>query len=237
MDSEALRLLWDPDVLLYVDMGTQYAGAEQSRLSDEVVVDYVPLNKWSDSAGIIPLRNLMLCCIAAQYGEDVALGATAGDRVLDKSSEFARLASELLSYLWQPQHWTDGKSVTIHLPLKALTKVQIVQAVAQAGKDVAALARRSFSCYTPNADGRECGACKPCWRKWVAFEASGFGAALEVDARPFVEAVVVPGIASGTESRGDEGADVMQAVTGERPDNPKMAAAAWLATRNRSTDG
>lgn len=52
----------------------------------------------------------------------ICLGATAGDRVLDKSPRFAEAASNLLSYLWQPQHWTKGRKIEICLDFKSMTK-------------------------------------------------------------------------------------------------------------------
>lgn len=174
MDSEAARQLWHPDVLLYVNMHTAYSAAELARLPGGVQVADLPLTEWERPDGIIPMRNLLLVAIASNYGNRVALAATAGDRVLDKSAEFAAMASVTLSYLWRRQHWTDGKEVVVELPTKAHTKRQLVDLVAEHG-DLSALAA-TVSCYAPVqwAGGwAECGGCKPCTRKWVAFAAAG----------------------------------------------------------------
>ena len=47
---------------------------------------------------IIPLRNLFFVMLASYYGDKICLGATYGDRVLDKSVIFAQKASGLLSF-------------------------------------------------------------------------------------------------------------------------------------------
>lgn len=186
MDSYAARMLYEPHVLLYVDAGTRYADAEIARLPEGThIVDMRSLNNFGVVDDIIPLRNLFFVAVAAQYGEQIILGATAGDRVLDKSIEFATQTSALLSYLWQKQHWTEGKQIEVLMPMKGMSKTQIIEAVRDKCGDlgVAQLAT-SFSCYNPNKQ-TECGICKPCRRKWIAFASLGY-ANLVVDARDAV---------------------------------------------------
>lgn len=210
MDSVALSMIERWDTRLYVDMGTAYSAAERSRLDDDVVVVDLPLGVWERPDGIIPLRNLVLVCIAAQYGSTIGMAATAGDRVLDKSPHFAEVTSNLLSWLWQPQHWTDGKHVEVVLPTKTLTKRQLVQRVAALGADNLDTLARSWSCYS--GGDVECGACKPCRRKWVAFAAEGHGD-LVVDASESVRATLLPSINDGTWDRGvDEATAVLDAL-------------------------
>jgi len=169
------------------------------------------LQRWERPDGIIPLRNLLLVSIAAQYGSDIALAATAGDRVLDKTPEFAERAGELLSWLWQPQHWTGGKRVTVRLPVKHLSKAALVRAAVAAGADPARIAGDTFSCYTPTSEGAECGACKPCARKWVALLAAD--CAPSTDAREYVREHYLSAIEAGTWDRGDaERDDVLHAL-------------------------
>lgn len=215
MDSEAARLLWAPDVLLYVDMGTCYTTAELARLPDGVLVEQLPLARWERPDGIIPMRNLLLVAIASIYGDQVGLAATAGDRVLDKSPEFAAMAGVILSHLWAPQHWTEGKRVDVVLPVKHLTKsAMVVTVVVEHGEAGARALAATFSCYQPTEDGAECGTCKPCTRKWVAFAASGWAWLLgpwAATARATVAAMDLP------HDRGpDEVADVRAALTNTR---------------------
>lgn len=212
LDCYCLAHLWPPDVLLHVDMGTAYGKRETARLHRQPLPLGLPLTKarlplaaWERPDLIIPGRNLHLLLVAAQYGDTLALAATAGDRVLDKSSEFAARASDLLTYLWRPQHWTEGKQVEVVLPGKHLTKTELVQRALAAGAPPDGLTG-TWSCY---GDGkRECGACKPCARKWVALVLNDVQPA--VDCRPYVAAH----FDALTEGRGPtEHGDVLAALT------------------------
>lgn len=209
MDSWCLRHLWQPDVCLYVDMGTLYADEELATLdADVVVLDAKALGQWEHANAIIPLRNLLLVTLAAQYGGNegsvqVAMAATAGDRSLDKSPPFAHRASELLTWLWSPQWWTPGKAVDVVLPVKDLTKAELVGRYLAAGGDPQALLR-SFSCYTPTLHGKPCGACKPCARRWVALACNGIQST--PDCRDYVAQHLL------ATARGAEDADVRRAL-------------------------
>lgn len=189
LDSECLRLLWTDLVpectnptpaLLYVDMRTTYSRTERAHVEDAGLVDYfatLDLGEWERTDLIVPMRNLLLCAVATNYTNDdghtrLALAATAGDRVLDKTQAFAMMTSDLLTFLWQPQHWTAGKEVSVMLPAKELTKTELVRRVAADGHNLDELDRMTFSCYYPRST-RTCGECKPCRRKWVAFAANG----------------------------------------------------------------
>ncbi len=214
MDSEALRLLYRPDVLLYVEMGTKYERAELQHLPASVQRVPLALDVWERPDAIIPLRNLFLVAVAAQYGDIIMLGATAGDRVLDKSDVFASLTTQLLAFLWSPQHWTEGRDIAVTLPLRTMTKRQIVERVhAEQGMYGVRELADSFSCYTPrtvfgSAAASACGACKPCARKWIAFAAAGFGS-LVPDASSYVREHVAPTI---TERGAVEAADLAAAL-------------------------
>lgn len=217
LDSYMAAHLWQPDVLLHVDMGTGYGRVEASHLTVPPTVHaplleaHLDLSGWERPDAIIPMRNLFLVTAATNYGETVALAATAGDRVLDKSVEFADQATSLLRYLWQPQHWTVGKDITVTLPYKSSTKRELVREYRETGGDVAALAADTFSCYTPTLAGGHCGTCKPCARKWVALCAEGVDPGY--DAAATVLATYLPAIQDGTWDRGlKEAASVMDAL-------------------------
>ena len=115
MDSWLIDKIWKPDVKLYVDMGTKYSQEEIKRLPADVVVEKLDLSKWERGDKIIPLRNMYLIGIATNYGNEICLGATAGDRVLDKSPVFADIYEQLLNYLYQKQHWTEERKIKINL--------------------------------------------------------------------------------------------------------------------------
>ena len=101
MDSWLIDKLWKPDIRLYVDMNTRYSKEEMKRLPDDTIIERLDLSKWEREDKIIPLRNMYLIGIATNYGDEICLGATAGDRVLDKSPVFAELYEDLLGYLYQ----------------------------------------------------------------------------------------------------------------------------------------
>ncbi len=211
MDSYALRHIWKPDITLYVDLHTEYSGREIARLDkDVVVVDFPAIKQYERPDKIIPLRNLFLVCLAAQYGHRIAIGATAGDRVRDKDETFAALTSDLLSYIWRADHWTEGKHIFIELPFKKLTKAQIIARYVEAGGNPYELAAQSFSCYTPTDIGKACGACKPCFRKWVAFKLNGID--IKPTSRPYIEREILPLIHAGTYGRADEEAEILKAI-------------------------
>lgn len=217
MDSYAARMLYDPDVLLYVDAGTRYSLAEKSRLPEGTnIVDMRVLNSYGVVDDIIPLRNLFFIAVAAQYGEQIIIGATAGDRVLDKSVEFATQTSTLLTYLWQKQHWTDGKKIEVLMPMKSMSKTQIIEAVRnKCGETGVAELATSFSCYKPY-EQVECGNCKPCRRKWIAFASLGY-ADLVVDARVAVLNNEYSAIKSGAWDRGEQESNaVLTAIDGTK---------------------
>lgn len=233
MDSVALDLLWPEHVNVYVDLGTGYSEAEKKRLPPGTTVVPLPLVQWEREDKIIPLRNLMLVCVAAQYGDTVAMAATRGDRVLDKSVEFAEKATDLLTFLWQKQHWTEGVVKRVELPLKGLTKAEIVAEVVATRGQAGAIhvATHSFSCYSP-VGTQECGACKPCFRKWVAFACNDLGH-LVVDAEPYVVDTILPQIAAMEFGRRRESLDVLRAFGVVEPENEAQAAADLLAKRGR----
>ncbi len=178
MDSLCLAHILQPHVLLYVRHGARYEDAELAGvqrvlpwLKTEVTYAHVPLGHLERPDAIVPLRNLLFVTLAAHYGEDVIVGAMDGDRSLDKSPEFFRRASELLTYLYGEQHWCESRTVHVRAPFKSETKTGLVHHYLESGGAAEAL-RASFSCYDPQGR-QECGQCKPCFRKWVALENNG----------------------------------------------------------------
>lgn len=213
MDSWLMAHLWNPDVKLYVDMKTRYSQNEIARIKekdpDVLVVDF-PLGFWERPDAIIPLRNLYLTMVACNVtGSDdveILIGATAGDRVLDKSYEFVQKANDLLNYLYQPQHWIpNGKKVKLCIDYKDHTKTDLLREFAERGGNLEEAFTQSFSCYDP-VDGHECWHCKPCFRKFVSFASVGYNFPDDV-ARTcckYIESDILPQIESGTYGRGEK---------------------------------
>ena len=220
MDSWLMSRIWNPDIKLYVDMKTRYSKNELDRvkLDKDVTVVEFPLGQWEREDAIIPLRNLYLtmvaCNITGSEDVEILIGATAGDRVLDKSYEFVDKTSDLLSYLYSPQHWIpSGKKVKVCIDFKDHTKTELLEEYKKLGGDLNEAFNQSFSCYNP-IDGHECWSCKPCFRKFVAFASVGYDMPeyIATSCCKYIKDNILPSIEAGVYGRGEkEEADILNA--------------------------
>lgn len=221
MDSWLIDKIWKPDMKVYVNMHTRYSEEEIRRIqendSDVTIVDF-PLGQWERDDAIIPLRNLYLvmviCNITGEQDVDICLGATSGDRVLDKSQLFVDKANDLLNYLYQSQHWIpNGKKININIDFKNKTKTELLSMFVQAGGDINEAFTRSFSCYNPT-NGCECWQCKPCFRKFVSFACNDyeFTDSQISTAVNYIQTDIMPLINNGTYGRGDEEAEIRKVM-------------------------
>ena len=182
MDSWLIDKLWKPDVKLYVDMDTRYSVQERNKLDYSVSqLHGFNLGQFERRDAIIPLRNAFLIelAILSQMNNDedlvIGLGSMDGDRCLDQNPKFAKLIEKLVNHLYEPQSWTPGKKIKIELPFKDHTKKELLLEYVKQGGDVKKAWEESLSCYNPQGELEEpCWRCKPCVRKWFAFEAAGF---------------------------------------------------------------
>lgn len=221
MDSWLISHIWKPDMKVYVNMHTRYSEEEIKRikeLNEDVTIIDFPLGQWEREDAIIPLRNLYLvmaiCNLTGSEDVDICLGATAGDRVLDKSPEFAEKATELLNYLYQPQHWIpEGKKVRVNIDFKSKTKTELIEEFIKQGGDINEAFNRSFSCYNP-VDGHECWQCKPCFRKFVSFALNGMEFPEEVSntALNYIQREIEPQIDNGTYGRAHEEEEIKKVL-------------------------
>ena len=214
MDSWLIDKIWQPDKKIYINMHTRYSEQEIKKIkalnTDVEIIDF-PLGQWERDDKIIPLRNLYLpmvvCNITGTEDVDICLGATAGDRVLDKSKEFVEKANDLLNYLYQPQWWIpEGKKVHINIDFKDKTKEELLQMYVDKGGNLQEAFNNSFSCYEPDEFNHECWSCKPCFRKFVAFESLGFKFSDDVLHKviPYIGTNIIPQIKSGMYGRGEK---------------------------------
>ena len=213
MDSWLIDKIWKPDIKLYLDMNTAYSQDEIKRLPSDVIVNKLDLSMWEREDKIIPLRNMYMIGIATNYGDEICLGATAGDRVLDKSLEFAELYKPLLDYLYQKQHWTEQRVIDINLDFKKHTKAELVRIYIEQGGSIEEAVSSSFSCYEP-INGKECWGCKPCFRKFIAFALNGYSFPQEVIDRniSYIRKEILPQIESGSYGREQEEAEISQVL-------------------------
>lgn len=214
MDSYLIDKLWKPDRRIYVDMHTRYSQQEidciKKRRNDVEFIDF-PLGQWEREDKIIPLRNLYLpmviCNITGDEDVDICLGATNSDRVLDKSQEYVEKATDILSYLYQPQWWIpEGKKVRVNIDYKKYTKEDLLKMYMDQGGDLDKAYNESFSCYEPDEEGNICHKCKPCFRKFVAFASVGYEFPEEVLRKtiPYIGKEIIPQIEKGTYGRPTE---------------------------------
>lgn len=208
MDSWLMDKLWKPDIKLYVDLNGRYNKQEIAHLPKDVIIDKLDLSKWERQDRIVPLRNLYLCMLATNYSDkdgcEILIGATAGDRILDKDLNFARMTSELLTYLYSKQWWNPvAKNIKVCLTYKDKTKEELLKMYVDQGGSLETAWKESFSCYEPDENGNVCMSCKPCFRKFCSFAQLGY-----VDKNwlptviPYIGREIIPLIKSGTYGRG-----------------------------------
>jgi len=126
-------------------------------------------------ATYVPARNTIFLALALAWAEtlrarDIFFGANA----LDYSGypdcrpeyleAFARMAD-----LATRAGVEDGARLTVHTPLLALTKAQIVARGLALGVDYAI----TSTCYDPAPDGAACGRCEACLLRRKGFEEAG----------------------------------------------------------------
>ena len=205
MDSWLISKIWKPDIKLYINLHTNYSDQEIKNLDKDVVIEDFDLSRFERDDKIIPLRNLYLIMLATNYGDEICLGATAGDRVLDKSPKFSKMTSELLTYLFSPQWWNPvQRNIKVNLDFKNKTKTELLKMFIDQGGDIKDAWYNSFSCYYP-INGTPCMKCKPCFRKFISFAECGF-----VDENwlpvviPYIEKNILPQIKNNTYNRGEK---------------------------------
>lgn len=172
------------DTLLYVQMGSDYEKrqefANQLLIKDNFLNPYkltvlnnvLNLKVFERDDFIVPNRNAHLVLLASMFGDEIILCSVYGDRSYDKDLNFLFKMKCLLNHMWQEQHWTKQRTFKIATPFKNITKTELVKTYLECKYHVNGL-YLSFSCYSPGKDGRHCGWCKPCFRKWVALRCNG----------------------------------------------------------------
>lgn len=112
----------------------------------------------------VPARNTIFLSVALALAEvedaqDIFIGVNAVDYsgYPDCRPAFIQ-AFQVLANLATKAATQDGRPLTIHTPLMALTKAEIIQTGRALGVDYGL----TVSCYDPSGDGKACGQCDAC---------------------------------------------------------------------------
>lgn len=137
---------------------------------DVEFIEGVNLGQFSLDNDIIPHRNTIMALLASNYGNKIYIGATKGDTTRDKDWTWKSQMDGLLNYFGEDTHKVaiDEYPFEVRMPVKDLTKTQILEKYLDEGGDPQELVDYSRSCYN-GEDGLECGRCRSCIRKAIAF--------------------------------------------------------------------
>jgi 7-cyano-7-deazaguanine synthase len=149
-----------------------------SALTDEIPV---PKDRNEDAMGseipttYVPARNTIFLSLALGWAEvvganDIFIGVNALDYsgYPDCRPEYIA-AFERLANLATKAATQDGRRLTVHAPLIAMTKAEIITLGVRLGVDYG-LTR---SCYDPDERGAACGRCDACHLRRKGFAAAG----------------------------------------------------------------
>jgi 7-cyano-7-deazaguanine synthase len=122
----------------------------------------------------VPARNTLLLSFALANAEvagarDIFFGANAVDYsgYPDCRPEFVK-AYETMANL-ATKSAVEGARVTVHTPIIAMSKAQIIRAGLALGVDYAL----TVSCYQATDEGRACGVCDACRLRRAGFQQAG----------------------------------------------------------------
>ena len=160
---------------LFVRMGTQ-ENENEERFIDTyfpgVIKVDCPLSVYELGNKIVPFRNYFLTLIGAQYAPNIYFGYTAGDTTRDKDYVYKGLMESLLNYFTdipEKAPFERDQPYQIQMPFKFFTKTEILEMYIRQGYDLKILSK-SPSCYY-----NQCGKCRSCLRRYVAFFLNGLG--------------------------------------------------------------
>ena len=129
----------------------------------------------------VPARNTLFLSFALGWAEvlgadDIFIGVNALDYsgYPDCRPEFIE-AYEKMANLATKAGTQDSRKLTIHTPLIALTKAEIIRKGASLGVDYAL----THSCYDPTEEGKPCGRCDSCLLRKKGFAEAGLEDPLE----------------------------------------------------------
>lgn len=174
LDSWLIDKLWKPDKKIYIDIQGDYNESEKDNLPDDVEIISCPLlgTFEDETTKFLPLRNLYFLMIASHYGDEICLGATAGDwGNKDKTPEFLIKTEDMLNYLWTDKK--TNRTIKVNQDFVYRSKDELIREYLHNGGTIDDIKNATFSCYTP-VNGKECFDCYPCFRKFALLYANGY---------------------------------------------------------------
>lgn len=125
-------------------------------------------------ATYVPARNLIFLSIGLSWAEtisahDIFIGANAVDYsgYPDCRPEFLEAFQKCANTATKAG--VEQREISIHAPLIALTKAEIIKKGIELGVDF----RLTHSCYDPDQQGQACGECDSCLLRKKGFEEAG----------------------------------------------------------------
>lgn len=218
MDSWLIDKLWKPDLKVYVNINGDYSKEEIKRLpSDVKIIDFSFLGEQELENKFVPLRNLYFLMMASHLGDELCLGATAGDGSKDKCLDFLIDTEKTLNNLWHDKK--INKDIKIEKKFVKMSKSEIIDEYLKSGGNIDEIKQNTFSCYTPK-DNNECFECYPCFRKFAILYSKGCNYSYEEKKKmwEFIRSYIIPtkeeGGYPGTyyTDRGEESTHLIKAI-------------------------
>ena len=157
-----------------VDIDLRAFGASALTADIEIPKNRDPASLHDIPVTYVPARNTIFLSYALAWAEvldsqDIFIGVNAVDysgypdcrpEYIEAFGRMANLATRA---------GVEGRRVTIHTPLKDLSKADIIRLGAKLGVDFAL----THSCYDPSPGGRACGSCDSCLIRRKGFTEAG----------------------------------------------------------------
>jgi len=141
---------------------------------DSIAVPTRGVQKEGIPVTYVPARNTIMLSLALAWAEvlearDLFFGANAVDYsgYPDCRPEYMRAFERMANLATKAA--VEGHRLTLHTPIIALSKAQIIERGVQLGLDYAL----TVSCYQADAGGRACGVCDSCRLRRAGFDAAG----------------------------------------------------------------
>lgn len=167
-DSWIIDKIWKPNIKLYINIHGRYSKQEINKLPNDVKIIDIPfLGSIEEDDAYIPLRNLYFLMIASNFGDEICLGATLGDRGgKDKTPKFLEKTQDIFNYCLTGNSNNYNKNIIINTDFINRHKYSLIEEYISKGGSIEEYIESTFSCHHP-INNKECGHCKPCYKKFL----------------------------------------------------------------------